>query len=88
MESQTVAEVVDARDPEEMSDFGRVTVLLMKSYEGGKGRTFDPKQVAALAEGLMDMAGTINGGMAYTEQLEAELAEIKDKEKKLWRPKK
>ena len=78
-------EVGDERpdDYADQSDFGRTTVLLMESYEGGRGRTLDPSQVKALAEGLLSMADTIQAGVAYTEQIDAEIAELKNK-RKFW----
>ena len=84
MEVQQAAAASPERpdDFAEMSDFGRVTVLIMESYEKGKGRTLGDKQIAALAEGMLDMANTIQAGIAYTEQIEEQL---KGK-KKFWQP--
>ncbi len=74
-------------DYADQSDFSRAAVLLMESYEGGRGRSLDPSQVKALAEGLLDMADTIQAGVAYTEKIDAEIVELKEK-RGLWRPKK
>ncbi len=68
-------------DYADQSDFGRATVLLMESYDGGRGRSLDPSQVKALAEGLLDMADSIQAGVAYTEKIDAEIAELKAKRK-------
>lgn len=81
-------EVVDERpdDFADLTDLGRATVLLMESYQKGRGRNLDPSQVKALAEGLLSMADSIQAGVAYTEQLEEEIIELKTK-KKFWMPK-
>ena len=76
-------EIVDERpdDYADQSDFQRVVVLLMESYKKGRGRTLDPSQVEALADGLLSMADTVQAGVAYTEQIDAEIAELKTKRK-------
>ncbi len=78
---------VEPKDFAEMSDFGRATHFLMESYAAGRGRVLDGNQVKALAEGLLEMADTIQAGVAYTEQVEEELSELKEK-RGLWRLKK
>ncbi len=74
---------IEPEDFAEMSDFGRATHLLMESFTHGRGRVLDKNQVKALAEGLLDMANTIQAGVAYTEQIDAEIVELKNK-RKFW----
>lgn len=71
----------DGRTP-----FGRVVPLLMDSYGRMKGRTFDPDQVAALAEGLLEMANTIDQQIEEIGSLQRQLEEANQTRKKLWRP--
>lgn len=52
------------------TELGFVVPLLMDSYQRKNGRTFDAHQVAAMAEGFLDMANTINMGVAYTQIIE------------------
>ncbi len=82
-------EIVDERpdDYADQSDFQRVVVLLMESYNKGRGRTLDPSQVEALADGLLSMADTVQAGVAYTEQIDAEIIELKTKRKFFGSPK-
>ena len=82
-------EIVDERpdDYADQSDFQRVVVLLMESYKKSRGRTLDPSQVEALADGLLSMADTVQAGVAYTEQIDAEIIELKTKRKFFGSPK-
>lgn len=80
-----------AQPEQEPTAFGRVVPLLMDSYTRKNGRTFDPNQVAALAEGLLDMANTIDSQITYIGELQAEIAGLQEeveeaKKKKLWQP--
>ena len=64
--------------PEEASDFGRVIPLIMDSYKRKNGRTFDPDQVRAMAEGMLSMANTIDMAKTYTLAIEAMLFKMGD----------
>jgi hypothetical protein len=64
----------------ELSPFGEVVELIMPAYEKKMGLTLKKKQVAALAEGLLSMASTIQQGVAEIMALED------DKASKLWKP--
>lgn len=65
--------------------FGRVVPLLMDSYGRNKGRQFEPDQVAALAEGLLEMANTIDQQIEEIGSLQRQLEEAKPS-KKIWTP--
>lgn len=76
----------DSSREDNRTPFGRVVPLLMDSYGRMKGRTFDPDQIEALAEGLLEMANAIDQQIDEIGSLQRQLEEANQTRKKLWRP--
>lgn len=73
--------------------FRNLVPLIMESFEKQRGRTLDTTQVAALAQGLLEMSATMDTQISYIGELQGELDDVKkelaverDKKGKLWRP--